>query len=338
MDFSKNIWVEKYRPQTLDDLALPEHCIENDYVSDSEKKIFLADKKIIKRIVDDPVNIQNMLFFSESPGTGKTSTIELIAKLIGSRSKYINASLFDDKSTIEKEIITFSLYGTGLKASETVPKIIILDEIDGAKAKAFQEPMKSTIEKIAKTTRVALACNDIDAIIEPLQSRTLKIDFNHSNGKYVKEIKEKLVVRLENICKLENIEYDIELIKDLVEANYPDFRSVLDNAQMIAGLTGKLLSPPKKNDVFLYQNVCDALLKGDYNTARAEHLKMQVSKNIYLTLLRYFEKQNIPILLKLSIITIIGSASNTHNEAANKEVNIAYMFSQIAQIVLEHKK
>lgn len=338
MDFSKNIWVEKYRVASIDELALPEHCTENDYVAEPGDKIFLADKRIIRTIVENPQGLQDLLFFSESPGTGKTSTMQLIASILKSRFKYINASLHDEKSTIEREIVSFSMYNTGFKVSDTAPKLVILDEIDGAKARAFQEPLKATIEQVAKTTRIGMVCNDIDMVIKPLQSRAVKVDFNHTNSKYVAEIKLKQVQRLEAICKLENIEYDVGLLKDLVESNYPDFRSVLDNAQMISTMCGgKLLSAPNRDKVFAYQLVCDALLKGDYATARGEHLKMQLSKNIYLVLLRYFEKLDINPILKLNIITVIGGASNTHNESANKEVNMAYMFSQICSLVLSSK-
>ena len=79
MDFSNNIWVEKYTPRTIDELCVPDHCIENDEVCQLENKIFLIDKRIISNIIEKPHEIQDMLFFSKCPGTGKTSTFELIA-------------------------------------------------------------------------------------------------------------------------------------------------------------------------------------------------------------------------------------------------------------------
>ena len=86
------------------------------------------------------------------------------------------------------------------------------------------------------------------------------------------------------------------------------------------------MSTDIKNEVFGYQSVCDALLKGDYNNARGEHLKMQLTPSIFITLLRYFEKQE------------LHHASNFHKEATNKEVNIALMFSNICKAILESKK
>ena len=333
MDFADKIWVEKYTPKSVDDLCLPEHCSENDEVNELEEKIFLADKRIISQIISAPSKLQHMLFFSEMTGTGKTSTFKMIANLIKTRYKYINASLCDDEKTIKNEIISFSNYNTF--KNNNVPKLIILDEIDGANAIAFQDPLRSTINSIAGTSRVGMTCNYIDKVIPALQSRCIKVDFNHSNLKYLNEIKSKMVNRLENICKLENVEYDLEFIKTLVESNYPDFRTALDNAQMISNLCGKLTTNPSGSSKFTYEEVITALEKGDYANARAAHLKLQLNSNIYLVLLRYFEKLSIHPLKKLEIVTIIGNANNFHNECVSKEVNIAYMFAEICKVILE---
>lgn len=336
MDFRQNIWVEKYRPQSVDDLCLPDECEENTQVESYEKKIFIADKKIINQIINNPGGLQNLCFFSEEYGTGKTSTLQLIGRLIGAKTKLINASLGADVNTIEKEMLSFAKFNSF--KSELAPKFIILDEMEGAKAKAFQEPLKAALEYISNTTRIGVSTNDLEAIIGALQSRMVKVNFSHSNPKYIKEIKIKQKNRLVEIAKREDIEYDEKLFKQLIDNNYPDFRTALDNAQMIYSLSGKLVSTDIKNEVFGYQSVCDALLKGDYNNARGEHLKMQLTPSIFITLLRYFEKQELHPLLKLDIITSIGHASNFHKEATNKEVNIALMFSNICKAILESKK
>lgn len=332
MDYANNIWVEKYTPKTIDELCIPDHCDENDDVCDLENKVFLADKRIIKNIIENPNEIQNMLFFSERSGTGKTATFELIGKLLGARTKYINASLSGTKGTIENEILTFSQYNSF--KSDNVPKLIILDEICGAQAKPFQEPLKATFKVVAKTTRICMTANDIDNVIEALKSRSIKVDFSHSNTKYVDEIKGKMVNRLEQICKLESVEYDVSLLKALVDSNYPDFRTALDNAQMIKKTTGKLKFTATTGKNFIYTAVCDALIKGDYRKAREENLKIQLNSNIFPILLKYFEDVNIDVIKKLNIITIIGDANNYHNECASKEVNIAHMLSRICLVVL----
>jgi DNA polymerase III delta prime subunit len=336
MDFSQNIWVEKYRPKTVEDLCLPDECEENLQIDSYQDKVFIADRRIINQIISNPGGLQDLLFFSEEYGTGKTSTLRLIGKLIGAKTKLINASLDVDAGTIEKEILSFARFNSF--KSELSPKLIILDELEGAKAKTFQEPLKAALEYISNTTRICASCNDKDAITGALQSRMVKVNFSHSNPKYIKEIKIKMKNRLVQIAKNEDIEYDENLFKQLIDNNYPDFRTVLDNAQMIYGLSGKLLASEQKNDTFGYQTVTDALVKGDYLTARSEYLKMQMSNSVFITLLRYFEKLDINPLLKLDIVTSIGHASNFHKEAANKEVNIALMFSNICKSILEYKK
>lgn len=336
MDHRAHIWVEKYRPQKIEDLCLPEECDENLQVTSYEKMVFLADMRLVRQIVSNPSGLLNMCFFSEEYGTGKTSTLKLIAKLIGAKTKVINASLGVDVSTIENEMLSFARFNSF--KSENSPKIIILEEMEGAKAKSFQEPLKAALEDISNTTRIGVSTNNIDGVIGALLSRMVKVNFSHTNPKYVKEVKRKQLNRLIYIAKNEDIEYDENLFKQLIDNNYPDFRTAIHNAQMIYNLSGKLSMTNMKSEVFTYQSVCEALLKGDYNTARSEYLKMQINPSIYITMLRFFEKQELKPLTKLDIITSIGQASNFHNEATNKEVNIAFMFSNICRAILESKK
>lgn len=331
MDFSNNIWVEKYTPKTIEDICLPNHCVENDEVCNLEEKIFLADKTLIKNIISKPYEVQDMLFFSQSPGTGKTATFELIGKLIGARTKYINASLFDDESVIKKEVITFSQYSSF--KSDNVPKLIILDEISEAK-QGFQEALKATFSAVSKTARMCLAANDYYNIIDPLKSRCVKVDFSHSNPNYVTEIKNQMVSRLETICKLENVEYSLDFLNQLVESNYPDFRTALNSAQMIKNLAGKLVSTNELAKTLIYNKVLEALDAGNYAKARSEHLKLQLSVNIFPIALKHFTEAKIDPIKKLEIISAIGDCNNYHSQCACKEVNIAYMFSRICLVIL----
>lgn len=335
MDHTQTIWIEKYRPQSIDDLCLPEECEENLDITLPESKIFLADLRMIRKLVDNPAGLQNMLFFSEEYGTGKTSTLKLIGKLVGARTKFINASLNADGNTIENEMMAFAGYNNMTKSKS--PKLIILDEVDGAKVKAFQEPLKAAVEYIANTTRIGLSCNAIDNIIGAIKSRMVKVDFSHSNPKYIKEIKQKMLKRLISIAENEDVEYEEKFLKQLIDNNYPDFRNIIDTCQQIVSLCGKLVTTNVAVQSFSYETVCDALMKGDYLTARTEHLKMQMSPALFSVLLRYFEKLDINPLVKLNIIVAIGNASNFHNEAANKEVNIAYMFANICKITKDSK-
>ena len=140
------LWVEKYRPQVLED-----------YVGNEVIKNKIAD--YLKQ-----GSIQNLLFHGVA-GTGKTTLAKLITKNLNCSVLYINASDERGIDTIRDKIIPFA-FTKGFKAV----KIVILDEADYLTPQA-QATLRNTMETFSSSTRFILTCNYLERIISPLQSR-----------------------------------------------------------------------------------------------------------------------------------------------------------------------
>ena len=140
------LWVEKYRPITLEE-----------YIGNEVIKNKIAD--YLKQ-----GSIQNLLFHGVA-GTGKTTLAKLIAKNLNCDLLYLNASDERGIDTIREKIIPFA---SSMSFNDI--KIIILDEADYLTPQA-QATLRNTIESCSKTTRFILTCNYLERIISPLQSR-----------------------------------------------------------------------------------------------------------------------------------------------------------------------
>ena len=140
------LWVEKYRPTTLEN-----------YVGN----------ETIKNKVEDYLkqgSIQNLLLHGVA-GTGKTTLAKLLVKNIDCDYLYINASDERGIDTIREKIQPFAL-----SMGFNDVKIVILDEADYLTPQA-QTTLRHTIEACSATTRFILTCNYLERIISPLQSR-----------------------------------------------------------------------------------------------------------------------------------------------------------------------
>lgn len=200
IDF-KNIWTERYRPLTLNDLILSERT-----------------REIVQGYEDE---IPNLLFVG-TPGTGKTTLARIIVNdILKCDFLYINASDESGIDTIRHKVTNFSQ----TKSFDGKVKVVILDECDGLTAQA-QAALRNTMESFAKYTRFILTANHKHKIIPALQSRCQSLD--------IKPTIEDAVKRCYNILKLEGIEID-DLQKkkfvELVRANFPDLRKTINEIQ-----------------------------------------------------------------------------------------------------------
>lgn len=199
--FLEGIWVEKYRPQTLNDIILPERT-----------------REIICGFVDE---IPNLLFVG-TPGTGKTSLARIIVNdVLKCNYLYINASDESGIDTIRHKVTNFSQ----TKSFDGKVKVVILDEADGLTGQS-QAALRNTMESFSKYTRFILTANYKHKIIPALQSRCQFLD--------IKPTLEDGVKRVYNILKQEGIEIDDTQKKkfvELVKANFPDLRKTINEIQ-----------------------------------------------------------------------------------------------------------
>ena len=202
------IWVERYRPQDFDSLIL-------------------QNKNVILKYLSQPKSLPSFIFYSGSPGTGKTSTAKLIIKELKCDSLRINSSDERGIDTIREKIKSFA---QSVSLSEG-KRCIFLDEADGL-TKQAQDSLRNLMETYSTNSFFILSCNDISKIIEPIRSRCTVVNFEKPDRG---DISNKLL----EICSKEHVNVsDIE-IEQLNNLYYPDIRSMIKTLQN-AHIEGKL--------------------------------------------------------------------------------------------------
>ena len=203
------IWVEKYRPQIIDECILPEN---------------------IKKTFNDFLNrgeIPNLLL-SGPPGVGKTTVAMALCKQLGVDYYVINGSdegRFLD--TVRNNAKNFA--STVSLASEAKHKVIIIDEADNT-TPDVQLLLRASIEEFSRNCRFIFTCNYKNKIIEPLHSRCAVVDFA-IKGKQKAEIATCFFKRLNSILEQEGIETDKKVLAELINKHFPDWRRVLNECQ-----------------------------------------------------------------------------------------------------------
>ena len=200
MAINNTLWVEKYRPDIL------ENYVGNENL-----------KETISKYIEQN-DIQNLIFYGPA-GTGKTTLAKLLVKNINCDFIYINAS--DERGI---ETIRDKVSGFASTMSFKPLKVVILDEADFLTIQA-QASLRNVIETFSKSTRFILTCNYIERIIDPLQSRcqTLKI---------VPPSKADVARHLCKVLSQENVNYDTDSVVNIVKKQYPDVRKMLNICQM----------------------------------------------------------------------------------------------------------
>jgi DNA polymerase III delta prime subunit len=203
------LWVEKYRPQTIEDCILPEQT----------KKTFLEFL--------NKGEIPNMLLAGPA-GCGKTTVAKALCKQLGVDVYVINGSdegRFLD--TVRNNAKNFA--STVSLSSESKHKVIIIDEADNT-TPDVQLLLRASIEEFSRNCRFIFTCNYKNKIIEPLHSRCAVVEFG-IQGKLKQEIAAKFFGRLVTILEQESVEADKKVLAELINKHFPDWRRVLNECQ-----------------------------------------------------------------------------------------------------------
>ena len=203
------LWVEKYRPKTIEDCILPENI----------KKTFLDFL--------DKGEVPNLLLAGPA-GCGKTTVAKALCNQLGADVYVINGSdegRFLD--TVRNNAKNFA--STVSLSSESKHKVIIIDEADNT-TPDVQLLLRASIEEFSNNCRFIFTCNYKNKIIEPLHSRCAVVDFS-IKGKAKQEIAAAFFGRLVTILEQERVEADKKVLAELINNHFPDWRRVLNECQ-----------------------------------------------------------------------------------------------------------
>ena len=217
MSRNEFVWVESYRPQTIDECILP-----------------TGIKNTFKQFVEKG-EVPNLLL-SGPPGCGKTTVAKALCHELGVDFYVINGSdegRFLD--TVRNNAKNFA--STVSLSSDSKHKVIIIDEADNT-TPDVQLCLRAFTEEFIGNCRFIFTCNYKNKIIAPLHSRCAVIDFA-IKGKERTEVAGHSYKRLQEILAAEGVEYDNKVLVELIQKHFPDWRRVLNELQRYS-VSGKI--------------------------------------------------------------------------------------------------
>jgi DNA polymerase III delta prime subunit len=199
-EVNNSLWVEKYRPQKLDE-----------YVGNEHLKTKVADYL-------QSGDVPHLLFFGKA-GTGKTTLAKLIVNTIDCDHIIINASDENNVDTVRTKVKGFAST-IGFRNS----KIVILDEFDYMTPNA-QAILRNLMETFSKHCRFILTCNYVEKVIDPIQSRCQTFQI-------VPPTKKDVAVQISQILGKENVKFELKDLVPIIDASYPDIRKIINTCQL----------------------------------------------------------------------------------------------------------
>ena len=303
------LWVEKYRPKKIQDCILSED-LKQTFIEFVKKK-----------------EIPNLLL-SGTAGTGKTTVARALCEELGVDYIIINGSDEGRQiDTLRNKIKNFA--STISLTKEANHKVVIIDEADYMNAESVQPALRNFIETFFNNCRFIFTCNYKNKIIPALHSRCTVIDFKIVNGQKVKTANQ-FLIRLSNILKEENIEFDKKVLAELIQKHYPDFRRTINELQRysVRGKidSGILFSLSEANSKELMNNLKDK----NFNEVRKwviQNLDKEPSSlftDIYDNLYNFLDPKSIP-----QAILIIAGYQYKAAFVADQEINMVACLTEI---------
>ena len=301
------LWVEKYRPRTIEECILPEDT-----------------KKVFKGFLEQG-EIPNLLL-SGSAGVGKTTIAKALCDELGADSYVINGSdegRFLD--TVRNQAKTFA--STVSLTSESRHKVIIVDEADNT-TPDVQLLLRASIEEFQKNCRFIFTCNYKNKIIQPLHSRCSVVDFG------IKKDKQKLAAaffgRVCEILTKESIKYEEKVVAEVVTKYFPDFRRTLNELQRYSA-TGQIDSGIlSSGNEFSIDKVVGHLRKKEFTNMKkwvAQNMDNEpqvIMRKIYDNLYSYFDPKSIP-----EAVLIISEYQYKSSFVVDQEVNLVAFMTEL---------
>lgn len=298
------LWVEKYRPQTIDE------CILDSSLKDTFNKIAESGE------------IPNMLF-TGTAGLGKTTVAKALCNMLDLDYIVINGSEEGNIDTLRGKIKQFastvSLQG-GIK-------VVILDEADYLNPQSTQPALRGFIEEFANNCRFILTCNFKNRIIEPLHSRCGVYEFN---GGDKQQLCNDFFIRAQGILSGEGITYEKPALAELVMKHYPDWRRVLNELQRYS-LSGKIdtgilnsISDKNYDDLFTFLKTKDFKKMRSWVANNIDTDASAIFRSIYDRVTQKVSPASIP-----QLILILADYQYKNAFVADHELNVVACLTEV---------
>ena len=300
------LWVEKYRPNRLENCILPDEL-----------------KNTFQQFINQQ-NIPNLLL-SGSAGVGKTTVAKAMLEELGADYIVVNGSLHGNIDTLRTEIMNFA---TTVSFSEG-RKYVILDEADYLNPQSTQPALRNFMEEYSKNCGFILTCNFKNRIIEPLQSRCSVIDFLFPK-KLAPSLAGSFFTRVKTILDQEQVKYDEKVLAEIIQRHFPDWRRVLNELQRysVSGIIDVgILSNSSQN---AFKSLI-ALLKGK----QFSDMRKWVAQNIDsdpTSIMRQLYDSSSEVIKPSSIpqlVLLIGEYQYKSAFVADQEVNLVAFLTQV---------
>ena len=300
------LWVEKYRPSTINDCILPENL-----------------KKTFKEFVEDK-HIPNLIL-SGGPGVGKTTVAKAMLDEIGATSMMINGSEESGIDVLRTKIKNFA----STVSLEGGRKYIILDEADYLNPQSTQPALRGFMEEFHKNCGFILTCNYKNRIIKPLHSRCSTIDFSIPNSEKPTLAKQ-FMERIISILDENKVEYEKRVIAEVINNHFPDWRRVLNELQRYS-VSGKIdagiLVNISETNV---KNLMGEMKKKEFTNVRKwvvdnlDNDPTRLFRQLYDNLYNYVDASSIP-----HVVVILGEYQYKSAFVADQEINLMACLTEI---------
>ena len=301
----KFLWVEKYRPRTIEECVLPEDT----------KNTF---SQFLKQ-----GEVPNLLLCGTA-GTGKTTVARALCEELGADYIIINGS--DEGRQIDTLRTKIKQFASAV-SFEGKTKVVIIDEADYLNKDSVQPALRAFIETFSENCRFIFTCNYKNRIISPLHSRTTVIEFKTGNGNKPK-LAAKFMDRMKVILNNEGVEFKENVLAELLIKYIPDYRRVINELQRysVAGII----------DEGILSNIAEVNTKELINSLRGKDWKKMrqwVANNVDTDpqgIFRYIFDSLLPEIKSVpQMVLLIADYQYKAAFVADQEINLTACLTEI---------
>lgn len=300
------LWVEKYRPQTIDDCILPESM-----------------KETFKNFIESG-ELPNFLF-AGGPGVGKTTVARALCDEIGAEYLFINGSEESGIDVLRNKIKNFA----SSVSLTSAKKIVILDEADFLNPNSFQPALRGFMEEFASNCRFIFTCNFKNRIIEALHSRCSVVEFKVANSEKP-TIAHEFFKRVSAILDSESVKFDRKVVSELIIKHFPDYRRILNELQRysVSGMIdiGILVNLEEGS----YRDLIKSLREKNFTDVRrwvgknTDIEPSELFRKFYDKAIDFMEQESIP-----QLILILSEYQYKAAFVADSEINIMAALTEV---------